>query len=155
MDDAARQKTTKAIATLTNTLVQSWCTSVPNAANGAAATRMFFTHCRGRIALTTPTIRLAGGPATSLSTSPTSLLISTLHLSSADSPASPRAGSRPASSPGVPIARPATVDPGGYPFHGRCHHGANRHTGRHVARIVHTEQHPGERHRRHQHDRQR
>src|ERR1700733_7186702 len=105
MDEAARQNTTKAIATLTSTLVQSWCTSVPNAASGAAATRMFFTHCRGRIALTTPTIRLAGGPATFLSTSPTSLLISTLHLSSANSPASPPPPSQPTSAPGGPIAR--------------------------------------------------
>src|ERR1700733_16333858 len=78
MDEAARQNTTKAIATLTSTLVQSWCTSVPNAANGAAATRMFFTHCRGRIALTTPTIRLAGGPVTGTLFSMSSLMCSLL-----------------------------------------------------------------------------
>src|SRR3984957_21134454 len=74
MDEAARQNTTKAIATLTSTLVQSWCTSVPNAASGAAATKTFFTHCRGRIALTTPTIRLAGGPVTGTSSLMSSLI---------------------------------------------------------------------------------
>src|SRR3984893_18491023 len=131
MDEAARQNTTKAIATLTSTLVQSWCTSVPNAASGAAATRMFFTHCRGRIALTTPTIRLAGGPAT---LSSTCSLIVTLHLSSANSPASPRPASRPASSPGGP----ATVELGS----SRRHRGPDRHAGGHVAGIVHAEQPP-------------
>src|ERR1700759_3837077 len=98
---------------------------------------MFFTHCRGRIALTTPTIRLAGGPATFLSTPPTSLLI-TLHLSSANGPPSSRAASRPPSPPGGPMAHllasspggpAATIEPGGCPVGGRRDGCADRHAG--------------------------
>src|ERR1700733_15212072 len=105
MDEAARHNTAKATATLTHTFIQWGGTSVPNAANGAAATRMFFTHWRGRIALTTPTIRLAGGPATFLSTSPTSLLI-TLHLSSARRASDGRPGRLPTRRPPRRLLRP-------------------------------------------------
>src|ERR1700743_3668669 len=40
---------------------------LPSPATGAASTRTFFTHCRGRIALITPVIRLPGGPVTTSS----------------------------------------------------------------------------------------
>ena len=52
---------------------------MPNAASGAANTKTFFTHWRGRIALTTPTIKLAGGPVTGTLSSMSSLIRS-LHV---------------------------------------------------------------------------
>src|SRR5690606_17456394 len=107
------------------------------AAIGAASTRTFFTHWRGRAALIRPPTKVLGGPLTSASARSTPVGSSLISGSAFSS--------RAFSSCTVTVESlfGGEQDGGG--------RGAERGTGDHIGGVMHPENDPGQQHRRYEH----